>query len=54
MHDSDTELLTGVAAGDRAAFAAFYDRHSSAVFGLLVKMLPQRGDAEDVLQETFL
>jgi RNA polymerase sigma-70 factor, ECF subfamily len=54
MHVSDTELLGGVAAGDRAAFAAFYDRHSAAVFGLLVKMLPQRGDAEDVLQETFL
>jgi len=54
MHVPDNELLVGVAAGDRTAFAAFYDRHSSAVFGLLVKMLPQRGDAEDVLQETFL
>jgi RNA polymerase sigma-70 factor, ECF subfamily len=54
MHVPDTELLAGVAAGDRSAFAAFYDRHSSAVFGLLIKMLPQLGDAEDVLQETFL
>jgi RNA polymerase sigma-70 factor, ECF subfamily len=54
MHVPDTELLIGVAAGDRTAFAAFYDRHASAVFGLLIKMLPQRGDAEDVLQETFL
>jgi len=54
MHVPDIELLVGVAAGDRAAFAAFYDRYSSAVFGLLIKMLPQRGDAEDVLQETFL
>jgi len=51
---SDNELLTGVAAGDRAAFAAFYDRHAPAVFGLLIRMLPQRGDAEDVLQETFM
>jgi RNA polymerase sigma-70 factor (ECF subfamily) len=54
MQVSDTELVARIAAGDRAAFTEFYDRHSAAVFGLLVKMLPQRGDAEDVLQETLL
>jgi RNA polymerase sigma-70 factor (ECF subfamily) len=54
MQISDTELLTRVAAGDPGAFAVFYDRHSAAVFGLLIKLLPQRGDAEDVLQESFL
>ena len=54
MPYSDAELLKAIAAGNRAAFAAFYGRHSPQVFGLLVRMLATRADAEDVLQETFL
>jgi RNA polymerase sigma-70 factor, ECF subfamily len=54
MPYSDAELLKAIAAGNRAAFAAFYSRHSPQIFGLLVRMLPARADAEDVLQETFL
>jgi RNA polymerase sigma-70 factor (ECF subfamily) len=51
---SDDELMRAVAAGDREAFAALYDRHAPAVFGLLRTMLPGHGEAEDVLQEAFL
>lgn len=51
---SDEQLLARAAEGDREAFAALYDRHAPRVLGLLVRMLGQRGDAEDVLQETFL
>ena len=51
---SDTDLLKAITAGDREAFAAFYDRHSATAFGLLKKMLREPSDAEDVLQETFL
>jgi RNA polymerase sigma-70 factor, ECF subfamily len=54
MQCSDAELLKAVAAGDREAFAAFYDRHSATAFGLLKKLLREASDAEDVLQETFL
>ncbi|HEX3151439.1 MAG TPA: sigma-70 family RNA polymerase sigma factor [Gemmataceae bacterium] len=54
MQCSDAELLRAVAAGDREAFAAFYDRHAATVFGLLKKMLHEASDAEDVLQEIFL
>jgi RNA polymerase sigma-70 factor (ECF subfamily) len=51
---SDDELMWAVAAGDREAFAALYDRHAPAVFGLLRTMLRGPGEAEDVLQEAFL
>lgn len=50
----DQNLIRGIADRDREAFAHFFDRHSARVLGLLVKMLGQRGEAEDVLQETFL
>lgn len=51
---SDPELVAGIAAGDPAAFAAFYDRHSSFVYGLLIRMLGRTAEADDALQETFL
>ena len=53
MDRSNQELLTCMASGDVTAFTEFFDRHSPRVFSLLCKWLGQRGDAEDVLQETF-
>lgn len=51
---SDHELIGRVAARDREAFAALYDRLSGRVYGLILKVLRNRTDAEDVLQEAFL
>lgn len=51
---SDQELMTRVAARDRDAFAELYDRFAPQVFGLALHFLNIHGDAEDVLQETFL
>jgi len=51
---SDEELVRGTVAGDTAAFARLFDRHSPCALGLLVKMLGSRGEAEEVLQEVFL
>jgi RNA polymerase sigma-70 factor (ECF subfamily) len=53
MERSEQQLLSRIAAGDRAAFAEFYDRHAPRVLGLLVKLLGNAEDAQDVLQETF-
>jgi RNA polymerase sigma-70 factor (ECF subfamily) len=50
---SDEHLLNHIASGDRAAFAEFYDRQAPRVLALLLRLLGQRGDAEDVLQEVF-
>ncbi len=54
MTATDETLLARAGEGDRAAFAAFYDRHAARALGLLVKLLCDRAAAEDVLQETFL
>ncbi|MGD9644600.1 MAG: sigma-70 family RNA polymerase sigma factor [Pirellulales bacterium] len=50
---TDTQMLDRIAHGDQQAFAAFYDRHAPRVFGLLMRWLRVRDDAEDTLQEIF-
>lgn len=53
---SDTvgELLVGVAQGDQRAFAQLYDMLSSRVFGLILRVVVDRSQSEEVLQEVFL
>lgn len=51
---SDAELLRAVARGDEGALAAIYDRYSSILLGLLLRILHSRAEAEDVLQEVFV
>ncbi len=53
MERSDAALIASMGAGDQGAFAELYDRHAPRVLGLLVKMLRTRGEADDVLQDTF-
>lgn len=50
----DSALVHRVASGDGKAFAHLYDRHSPQVFGLLVRMIGRRAEAEEMLQEVFL
>jgi len=47
-------LLRDVADGDRAAFAELYDRISSRVLGLVIRLLRDRAQSEEVTQEIFL
>lgn len=54
MSSPDSELIVRMAALDQDAFASFYDRYAARTFGLLLRLLRNRTDAEDVLQETFL
>lgn len=46
--------MTRMAAGDQAAFATFYDATSVSVFGVIVRILRDRAQAEEVTQEVFL
>ncbi|WP_251450767.1 ECF RNA polymerase sigma factor SigK [Microbacterium sp. Marseille-Q6648] len=48
------ELLTRVAAGDQRAFARLFDMISPRVFGLILRVLVDRAQSEEVLQEVFL
>jgi RNA polymerase sigma-70 factor (ECF subfamily) len=49
-----SELLQRIAAGDRAALAELYDRHASLVLALCLRILRDRAEAEEVMQEVFL
>jgi RNA polymerase sigma-70 factor (ECF subfamily) len=52
--ENDVKLLRAIAAKDEAALAQLYDRYRVILFGLLMRILNNREEAEDVLQETFL
>ena len=47
-------LIQGVASQDREAFSQLYERFSSLVFTLAIRMLKTRSEAEDLLQEVFV
>lgn len=51
--DPVASLLFDVAAQDRAAFSELYATTSSKLFGVLLRMLGDRGEAEDALQEVY-
>jgi RNA polymerase sigma-70 factor (ECF subfamily) len=51
---SSGDLVQQVAQQDREAFSQLYDRCSSLVFSLAMRMLRVRSDAEDLLQEVFV
>lgn len=52
--DLAADLLLRVADGDQRAFAELYDQLSSRVFGLILRVLVNRSQSEEVLQEVFL
>jgi RNA polymerase sigma-70 factor (ECF subfamily) len=57
MHVSDPTdfgLLQRIVARDTAALAELYDRHSRLLFSLILRILRDRPEAEEILQEVFL
>ncbi len=52
--DHAADLLVRIADGDQQAFAGLYDMLSSRVFGLILRVLGDRSQSEEVLQEVFL
>ena len=52
--DSDLALMAAVAAGDRQALAALYDRHASAVYGMAMTFVRDAALAQDISQEAFV
>ena len=50
----DDDLLHAIARGDETALAACYDRYRLILFGLVLRILHDREEAEDCLQEVFL
>ena len=57
MHASDPtdlSLLQRITARDTAALAELYDRHSRLLFGLILRIVRHRAEAEEILQEAFV
>ena len=46
-------LLDQAAAGDAPAFRALYDATSAKLFGVILRIVNERGEAEDVLQDVY-
>ena len=53
MATASADLIRQMAAGDREAFALFYDRYAPVIFPLILRIVRERADASDVLQEVF-
>ncbi|MFL6126356.1 RNA polymerase sigma factor [Actinophytocola sp.] len=51
---SDSELVSGVLAGDRDAFAAIYDRYADRLHDFCHSVLRDRDEAADAVQDTFV
>ncbi len=49
----DFALMEGIAAGDRAALSAFYDRYSPHVLAVCLRILRNRSEAEEVMVDVF-
>jgi RNA polymerase sigma-70 factor (ECF subfamily) len=50
---SDRDLLTSIAAGDRSAMRAFYDRYNVQVYRFVLRLIRDASKAEDVVSEVF-
>jgi len=51
---SDARLILSVRSGDPLAMGELYDRYSSLVYSVALRVLGDAGAAEDVLQEIFM
>ena len=52
--ESDPALLSKIKSGDEQALTRLFHRHSKLVFSIAMRVLNDREDAEDVLQEIFM
>ncbi len=54
LEPSDAALVAAMAAGDRAALGALYDRHVGVMMAIAQRMLRTRREAEDLVHDVFL
>lgn len=54
MPATDEELMQAYASGDGAAFETLYARHKGGVFGLCLRSVKTRGEAEELFQDVWM
>ncbi|HZN54816.1 MAG TPA: sigma-70 family RNA polymerase sigma factor [Candidatus Polarisedimenticolaceae bacterium] len=52
--EDDFALMDAIAGRDQGALAALYDRHSGVVLGACLRILRDRGEAEEVTGDVFI
>jgi RNA polymerase sigma-70 factor (ECF subfamily) len=52
--EGDLHLLMRVKDRDEAALGELYDKYSSVVYSLMMRMVRETGEAQDLLQEIFI
>lgn len=52
--EPDRAMLAAVANGDQKAFGQLYDRLSTPLYSLAVRMLGDAAEAQEALQDVFL
>ena len=50
----DIALIARIVARDESAVAELYDRHCRLLFGLILRIIRDRSEAEEILQEVFV
>ena len=51
---ADIALIDRIVARDETAVGALYDRHNRLLFGLILRIIRDRSEAEEILQEVFV
>ena len=52
--DADLALVEAARNGDRRAFSQLFDRHHGRVYAMCARLLHERSDVEDAVQQAFL
>jgi RNA polymerase sigma-70 factor (ECF subfamily) len=53
LAEEDRQAMSRLAAGDLSVVGSLYDRHARAVFSLAIRVLGNRADAEEIVQDVF-
>ena len=54
MQETERQLIGAIRAGDREALRRLYERFSRFAMGVVLRYVPEREDALDITQDSFI